>query len=287
MRRVYNLPLLFPGVVALCFLTGCHKNPPAEPVRATTGEARDIQENSVVVTGTIDFSSLDWESALDWGFLFSQDPGLSGNTTEEYACKTVFPNDQIMMKIESLSAGTTYYYAAYVKILGKSWTGEVKSFKTPGNPIPFGAVDIGLSVYWADRNEGASLPGEGGTSLPWNEATALPLESSWRMPTSKDFEELYATYTDSGYQWTWTRADDACYGWEILFRKNGNRVFFPCPTGSSPYYGEGVYWSSSVSEKNPQLAWAWMLYSGVWGIAGMKDLDKSYGYQVRAVSDKY
>jgi hypothetical protein len=107
------------------------------------------------------------------------------------------------------------------------------------------------------------------------------------MPTSKDFEELYATYTDSGYQWTWTRADDACYGWEILFRKNGNRVFFPCPTGSSPYYGEGVYWSSSVSEKNPQLAWAWMLWSGVWGIAGMKELDGFYGYHVRAVSDKY
>ena len=287
MRRLFSHSTLILGFVPLCLLAGCHKDPPAEPVRATTGEVRDVRENSVIVTGTVDFSSLDLESSLNWGFLISEDPDLSENTTEKYECKTVFPDNQIMIQIESLSAGTTYYYAAYVKILGKSWTGEVKSFKTPGNPIPFGAVDIGLSVYWADRNEGASLPGEGGTSLPWNEATALPLESSWRMPTSKDFEELYATYTDSGYQWTWTRADDACYGWEILFRKNGNRVFFPCPTGSSPYYGEGVYWSSSVSEKNPQLAWAWMLYSGVWGIAGMKDLDKSYGYQVRAVSDKY
>lgn len=287
MSRLFNLPVLFPGIVALCFLAGCHKDIPADPVRAFTADVRDIQENSAILTGSVDLTDMELVLSLEWGFLISEDPDLPEDGTEKYVCKMVFPDDQIMIQVERLSAGTTYYYAAFVHILGKSWTGDVKSFKTPGNPIPPGAVDIGLSVYWADRNVGASLPGEGGSSLTWNDMTALPLESSWRIPEPKDFEELSATFMDSGYIWTWKRVDDACFGWEILFRKNGNRVFLPCPENSSSVYGRGLYLSSAISDYDTQSVLAWRLSSGAFDVAAMMEVYGYYGYQVRTVSDKY
>jgi hypothetical protein len=287
MSRLFNLPFLFPGIAALCFLAGCHKDTPADPVRAVTGDVRDIQENSAIVTGSVDLTDMELVLSLEWGFLISEDPDLPENDAEKYVCKTVFPDDQIMIQVERLSAGTTYYYAAFVHILGKSWTGDVKSFKTPGNPIPPGAVDIGLSVYWADRNVGASLPGEQGASLTWDDMTALPLESSWRIPEPKDFEELSATFMDSGYLWNWKRVDDACFGWEILFRKNGNRVFLPCPENSSSVYGRGLYLSSSISDYDSQAVLAWSLSSGAFGVGAMMEVYGYYGYLVRTVSDKY
>ena len=51
MRRLFSHSTLILGFVTLCLLAGCHKDPPAEPVRATTGEVRDVRENSVIVTG--------------------------------------------------------------------------------------------------------------------------------------------------------------------------------------------------------------------------------------------
>lgn len=72
-------------------------------------------------------------------------------------------------KLIKLKDGTTYYYCAYLKVGGKIYYGEVKSFATP--KIPKDAVDLGLSVLWAKYNVGASKEGDCGGLYGWADAT--------------------------------------------------------------------------------------------------------------------
>lgn len=59
------------------------------------------------------------------------------------------------------------------------------------------AVDLGLSVLWADRNIGASSPHEIGKYLTYNEIP-LSFEGSWRLPTKEECEELQQRLRQTG-----------------------------------------------------------------------------------------
>lgn len=57
--------------------------------------------------------------------------------------------------------------------------------------IPDCAVDLGLSVYWADRNVGATKVSDDGLDLV-NVKSAMG--KGWRIPNEKEFEELNSKY---------------------------------------------------------------------------------------------
>lgn len=65
------------------------------------------------------------------------------------------------------------------------------------NGYTINAVDLGLSVLWADRNIGASSPHEIGKYLTYNEIPSS-FEGSWRLPTKEECEELQTLLRQTG-----------------------------------------------------------------------------------------
>ena len=155
------------------------------------------------------------------------------------------------------------------------------------------AVDLGLSVKWANMNVGAKKASGFGTYFAWGEtkskdyyswntyawskgdsqfltkysntdrrsqlapvddAAHVNLGGGWRMPTVDEFEELINNCT-----WEWT-TQDGVNGYKVTSKKTGNSIFLPI-TGFR-YYAEtqfrsimGVYWTSSLYTGNPNKAW--------------------------------
>ena len=155
------------------------------------------------------------------------------------------------------------------------------------------AVDLGLSVKWANMNVGAKKESGFGTYFAWGEtqpkeyyswktyawsrgdsqfltkysttdkrtqlaladdAARTNLGGEWRMPTVDEYEELIANCT-----WQWI-TKDGVNGYKVTSKKTGNSIFLPI-TGFR-YYGDiqfraisGIYWTSSLYTANPNKAW--------------------------------
>ena len=155
------------------------------------------------------------------------------------------------------------------------------------------AVDLGLSVKWANMNVGAKTPSGFGSYFAWGETktkqffswntytwskgdspslikystldrrTQLALSDDaaranmggdWRMPTVDEYDELI-----DNCKWEWTNKDGV-NGYKVTSKKNGNSIFLPI-TGFR-FYGDvqfrainGIYWTSSLYTANPYKAW--------------------------------
>lgn len=184
--------------------------------------------------------------------------------------------------------------------------------------VPEGAVDLGLSVYWATCNIGAPAPEELGDYYAWGETetkneytwntykwgkydsltkygpgdkrTVLEAEDDvahvklggkWRMPTDAEWAELLENCA-----WASSTLNDVNVK-VVTSNKNGNSIFFPLPGYRlDTLYGEGscgFYWSSSLSTEDPNDAWgAYLEFYDV----SRRGLGRFYGYSVRPVCDK-
>ena len=91
------------------------------------------------------------------------------------------------------------------------------------------AVDLGLSVLWADRNLGASEPADCGgyyPSLKAQDTVKALLGDGWRLPTVKEMEELFHN-TD---WWGGALVDAAgvrIQGRQFISKRNGIDIFLP------------------------------------------------------------
>ena len=155
------------------------------------------------------------------------------------------------------------------------------------------AVDLGLSVRWANMNVGATKITGYGSYFAWGETepkeyyswntyawskgdtqfltkyskedrnTQLALADDaananwggkWRMPTMDEFEELITKCT-----WEWTTRDGV-NGYKVSSKKTGNSIFLPI-TGCRFYADtqfrgiKGIYWTSTLYTGNPNKAW--------------------------------
>lgn len=163
------------------------------------------------------------------------------------------------------------------------------------------AIDLGLSVKWANMNVGATNPQDYGNYYAWGETstketynwstyfytndggstftkynkrlkTVLDPEDdaahvnwggSWRMPTNAEWQELCDNCT-----WTWT-TQNGINGYKVTSNKEGYTdkfIFLPAADyrdGSVlPRVGSyGYYWSSSLDERISRLAWILYFYS--------------------------
>ena len=134
------------------------------------------------------------------------------------------------------------------------------------------AVDLGLpsDVKWADRNVGAKSPEDPGLFFSWgnvegveigkacdfseeayaetegaklkgdldtaHDAATVNLGALWRMPTDKEFQELY-----DNCDWEWT-TENGYYGVRFTSKINGKSIFF-----AASGFGAGSSWSSRGS----------------------------------------
>jgi hypothetical protein len=155
------------------------------------------------------------------------------------------------------------------------------------------AVDLGLSVKWANMNVGATKDSGFGSYFAWGEikpkkyyswgtyvwskddtqfilkysttdrksqlvpsddAASANWGDDWRMPTVDEYEELI-----NNCKWEWI-TKDGINGYKVTSKKNGNSIFFPI-TGFRFYEGvqfraiKGIYWTSTVYTGNPSKAW--------------------------------
>ena len=163
------------------------------------------------------------------------------------------------------------------------------------------AVDLGLSVKWANMNVGAKKPSGYGTYFAWGEtlpkkyyswdnyawcrgnsqllnkystsdrrtelmssddAAQATWSGEWRMPTADEYEELL---NPANCTWEWT-AQDGVNGYKVTGKKTGNSIFLPI-TGFR-YYADiqfravyGIYWTSSLYTVNPKKAWCLLFNS--------------------------
>lgn len=133
------------------------------------------------------------------------------------------------------------------------------------------AIDLGLSVKWADRNLGAESPKTKGTLMSWgvpkeDESNIYQIENprkpfidvaekelgeAWRMPTRKEFEELVDKCT-----WEWCK-DKNVYN---VIGPNGNSIILPATGYKSATAAvnndeydcdNGYYWSSNSQDRIP------------------------------------
>jgi len=155
-------------------------------------------------------------------------------------------------------------------------TGSSSETTVKANSEAGSTVDLGLSVYWADRNVGASSSSDAGEYIAWGEledkttytvdtykyyndgsyddlGTSISkteydaAQSRWggnfRMPTMGEITELINQCT-----WTWT-TQNGVSGYKVT-GSNGNSIFFPVAgyMSSSSVKGSGSsgrYWSAS------------------------------------------
>ena len=149
------------------------------------------------------------------------------------------------------------------------------------------AVDLGLSVKWANCNVGASTPEEYGDYFAWGEvhpkkeysyntytygldpktlpphadAATVNWGGAWRMPTDAEWAELINNCTC-----TWT-TQNGVYGKNVTSKINGNSIFLPAAgirydSSLSSAGSYGYYWSSSLYTVDPGGAWIVYFDSG-------------------------
>ena len=157
------------------------------------------------------------------------------------------------------------------------------------------AVDLGLSVKWANMNVGANKDSGFGSYFAWGETKPkkyyswgtyswsrgdsqflvkytgkdgklylLPSDDAaqanwggdWRTPTLEEYEELI---DPAKCKWEWT-TKDGVNGYKVTGKKTGNSIFLPI-TGFRFYEGvqfrsiKGIYWTSSLYSVSPSKAW--------------------------------
>ena len=114
------------------------------------------------------------------------------------------------------------------------------------------AADGHTEGIWYDA--GGNFIGDNKTTLDAaDDAATANLDSPWRMPTKKEYDELFDNCT-----WTWT-TQDGVNGYEVKSKTNGNSIFLPAAgyrEGSGLYRAGswGIYRSSSLDAAGSSYA---------------------------------
>lgn len=169
------------------------------------------------------------------------------------------------------------------------------------------AVDLGLSVKWANHNVGAEKPEEYGILFGWADITGKKTSTSnddypsdnppqnisgteydaahvlwggqWRMPTRREQEELVNNCD-------WKRAElNGVAGYQVT-GKNGSSIFLAASggrVGTEVHYqiSGGDFWSGTLSGNTDEAYYMWF-YGGRQAV---EDLPRHYGFAIRPVME--
>lgn len=216
--------------------------------------------NIIIVTRLIDISTTkvvkigNYQTATDAQSISSACRALAG-----YLFNGQSYNNTVVSGREALTPETS--------------TSSVSSFKN----IPENAVDLGLSVYWCDRNVGAFNSEEKGKLFDYSNAskTANYVGNGWRLPTKEEVEELIniCSWSHSAYGSTATGP-------------NGQSIFLP--RNQQGISGWGVYWTSSYKSGNGVYCLEFSNFgNGLVKIGDRYDFDDQEYYSgIRLVMDK-
>ena len=284
-----------------------------------TGNAFDIQETSVMVSGRVE--GMGYSMVADAGICYSIGDAILG----KYISSNNKNDGSFDIFLSGLEDNTTYYYCAYANCDGVYYYGEVCSFKTL-EKVETKAVDLGLSVKWATCNVGATTPEEYGYYFAWGEVEP---KTTYDWSTYKYCVDGYdnltkycskSSYGNNGFTdtktvldpkddvatanwggewrmptraeldellknctWTWT-TQNGVNGYKVT-GPNGNSIFLPAAgvmgEGSLLSAGSsGHFWSSSLYTENPYNAYHVGFYSD---FVGWYNYSRYHGRSVRPV----
>lgn len=128
-----------------------------------------------------------------------------------------------------LDMATDYSYVAGAKLAGKEAYGEVKDFSTTTRTAPEGAVEMGLSVFWAPKNVGAETEADDGDFYAWGEV------------------EPKETYTADNYKWL----KDGVY---IKYNVDVDRLTRLEPEDDAATANWGAPWRTATAAEWQELA---------------------------------
>ena len=113
---------------------------------------------------------------------------------------------------------------------------------------------------------------------PADDAVRANWGADWRMPTGKEWEELYRKTICTG------TTQNGVNGW-LFTASNGNSLFLPAAgfrlDGEAICAGLGTYWSSSLHTDYPYRAWSFHFDSDNCHVCGT--YERNRGQTVRAV----
>lgn len=125
--------LLFLSVLALS-LSSCEKAPEKESIKAVTGDAIEVGNSSVVLTGKAELPTTPTGAiVIGVQYSLSSEDLLSGNSPEIKA-ETFSKDYSFSVVVEGLKPDTKYYYRTFVKESSDYSFGETKSFTTAKAP---------------------------------------------------------------------------------------------------------------------------------------------------------
>ncbi len=170
-----------------------------------TLDATDINPKDAVLNAMLDLTDCKYYDGLEYGFEITPEGGSAHTVKSSNHSEKKFS-----AKDETLSSGTKYSVVAYVKLDGCTYKADTKEFTTPGPSCPTGAVDLGLSVYWATCNLGASKPEDYGGYYQWagtQDVTDTNISLDWdNCPyhTGSDYERGWTKYVPSEKSSYWS-----------------------------------------------------------------------------------
>lgn len=287
----------------------------------STGEASEVKRTSAVLSAAVQTEGLDAREEIYVGLAWaaSKEAICADGEFESRKISVQDVEDGVFsVSLNSLSEGTTYYYASFTLVGGVYVFSSVKDFTTDVLRLETGAVDLGLSVKWAGCNIGAESPEDYGDYFAWGEtetkssytydncityglstsefesqgiigsdgnltaaydAATANWGSPWRMPTFAEIKELINDCT-----WEWTSVNGV--NGRLVTGPNGNSIFLPAAgyrSGSSLYdagsYGD--YWSATPYSDS-LLAYYLDFGSDGYDCYGSF---RNYGFAVRPVSE--
>lgn len=177
------------STLLLLFSCGKNNENPQEQIKSgdpvVTAEATDVTMNSAILYGYVNTEYL--LKGGESGFIVSTSSTPSLDNGQKAVSSEVDKNGKYFVQVSGLTSSTTYYYKAFLNTGTTNLVGEVRSFTT--KDFGFTAIDMGLSVKWANANLGATAPQGYGDYYAWGE-TAPKDNYSW---------ENYEWFTGSYY----------------------------------------------------------------------------------------
>lgn len=260
-------------IILLLLSCGNKESDPQEQISSdnpiVTAEATEVTSYSALLHGyvNVDLDTYDLNDG-ELGFILSTSSNVSLNNCQ----KVIVPGldyvseGKYSVLVSGLIPSTKYYYKAYVNMETTNAVGKEKSFSTIDFTYP-SAIDMGLSVKWANINLGATVPEEYGGYYAWGE-TETKNDYSWFSYKWGDYDyDLNLTkynymreygavdnktvleakddvaHFTLGGNWRmptlaeWTELMDNCtlrwkyengvFGSLITSKKNGNSIFLP------------------------------------------------------------
>ncbi len=217
-------------------------------------ESTTVDNNTATISGKVsgledcDYSSIALTVYYDHG------PEISAWTKKAGAA---INGNSWTLSIPSLEAGTEYDVTPILTIDGNEYHGEVGHFNVPKKIAT--AIDLGLSVKWAEWNLGATAPEEYGAYYAWGEtAPKTTYEESNYVHANGSLKSLtkYCKTSEFGTVDNKTRlekSDDAAYvqwgeGWRIPTQKEFSELLENCTVTNEQI--NGVYVKKFASRKN-------------------------------------